>query len=312
MSSQDDPARLSAEAFQALFERCSNWGRWGPDDERGTLNLITPDHTRRAAKLVLEGHCVSCAWPLNTTPDVDNPAPVVHLMLRAGDVVESWPSHSVADYLALAPHGYAHSHLDALCHFSHQGKMYNDRPMSQVTSMGALANSITIGQHGIVSRGVLLDLPRVQGVEWLEPGYAIAPEELEAAEAAASLRVGEGDLLLVRTGRHRRRQVEGPWSPLQRLAGLRHDCAAWLHERDVALLGFDGISDVMPHGVEGVAQPIHVLTLVAMGMQLLDNQNLEELAEACATRGRWEFLLMIAPLRIARGTASPTNPIAVF
>jgi kynurenine formamidase len=309
---QAAPARLSEDEFQALFDRCSNWGRWGPDDERGTLNLITPEHRRRAAGLVREGHTVSCAWPLNTQADVDNISPATHLMLRAGDVVESWPTRSTADYLALAPHGLTHSHLDALCHLSWRGKMYNGRPMSLVTSMGALANSITIGQDGIVGRGVLLDLPLAQGVDWLEPGTAILPDELIAAESAANLRVEPGDILLVRTGRHRRREVEGPWDSRASIAGLRWDCAPWLREREVALLGFDGISDVFPHGVEGVGLPIHTLTLVAMGMQLLDNQNLEDVARACADRRRWEFLLVIAPLRIERGTASATNPIAVF
>ena len=309
---QASPARLSTDEFQALFERCSNWGRWGPDDERGTLNLITPEHCVRAAGLVREGHTVSCAWPINTAADVDNIFPATHLMMRAGDVVETWPTRSTADYLALAPHGMTHSHLDALCHFSWQGKMYNDRPVSLVTSMGALANAITIGQDGIVGRGVLLDLPAAQGVEWLEPGTAIVPADLEAAEAAAGLRVEAGDILLVRTGRHRRRQQVGPWDSRSLLAGLHTDCAPWLRERGIALLGFDGVSDAFPHAVEGVGLPIHTLTLVAMGMQLLDNQNLEELAAACAERWRWAFLLAIGPLRIERGTASATNPIAVF
>ena len=309
---QDVSRKLSVDQFQALFDRCSNWGRWGPDDERGVLNLITPEQTRRAAGLVREGRTVSCAWPINTQADIENTQPAVHLMLRAGDVVESWPTRSTADYLALAPHGQAHSHLDALCHVSWQGKMYNDRPMSQVTSRGALANAITIGQDGIVTRGVLLDIPPTQGVEWLEPGTAIMPADLEAAEAAAGLRVGVGDVLLVRTGRHKRRASTGPWDASATIAGLHHDCAPWLRERGVALLGCDGVSDVRPHAFEGVPLPIHTLTLVAMGMQLLDNQNLDDLAQACAQRRRWEFMLVIAPLRIERGTASATNPIAVF
>jgi kynurenine formamidase len=309
---QDAPAKLGVDDLQALFDRCSNWGRWGPDDERGTLNLITAERRIRAAGLVREGHTVGCAWPINTQADTDNIFPATHLMMRAGDVVETWPTRSTADYLALAPHGLSHSHLDALCHISWQGKMYNDRPTSLVTSMGALANSITIGKDGIVSRGVLLDLPVAQGVEWLEPGTAILPRELEAAESTAGLRVEEGDILLVRTGRHRRREVEGPWDSRARLAGLHHDCGPWLRERGVALLGFDGVSDVFPHPFEGVGLPIHTLTLVAMGMQLLDNQNLEDLAAACASRSRWEFLLVVAPLRLAGGTASATTPVAVF
>jgi kynurenine formamidase len=303
---------LSAAGFRELFERVSNWGRWGEDDERGTLNLITPEVTRRAAGLVREGVSVSCALPLNTVVDVENRMPAVHLMLRAGDVVDQVPTKSTADYLALAPHGQAHSHLDALCHVVYDGRIYNNRPASVVTSTGALHNAITIGARGIVSRGVLLDIPPLKGVDWLEPGTPILPADLEAAESAAGLRVETGDILLVRTGRHARRAVHGPWDASARLAGLHYTCAPWLRERGVTLLGCDGVSDYRPHDVEGVALPIHTLTLVAMGMQLLDNQNLEQLAAACAERRRWEFLLVVAPLRLERGTGSAVNPIAVF
>ena len=309
---QRSPGVLSAEAFQALFDECSNWGRWGAEDERGTLNLITPEHRVRAAGLVRDGQTVSCAWPINTQADVDNIFPATHLMMRAGDVAEEWPTRSVADYLALAPHGVSHSHLDALCHLTWQNRIYNNRPTSVVTSMGALANSITIGQDGILSRGVLLDLPASQGVEWLEPGSTALPEELEAAELAAGLRLAEGDILLVRTGRQRRRVVEGPWDSRALLAGLHPQCGPWLRQRGVALLGCDGVNDAHPSVVEGVGLPLHTLTLVAMGMQLLDNLSLEDLAEACSSHGRWEFLLAIAPLRLERGTASAVNPIAVF
>ena len=133
---QTSPPTLSVEAFDALFDSVSNWGRWGPDDERGTLNLIGPEQVRRAAGLVRDGVTVSCALPLNTQVDVENVMPATHLMLRAGDVVEDTPTRSTADYLALAPHGQAHSHLDALCHVVWRGKIYNDRPASLVTSQG--------------------------------------------------------------------------------------------------------------------------------------------------------------------------------
>ncbi|MFN0071449.1 MAG: cyclase family protein, partial [Chloroflexota bacterium] len=266
---QSSAPELSPSGFQSLFDECSNWGRWGVDDERGTLNLITSEHTRRAATLVKEGITVSCAWPLNTVADQENKSPATHLMIRAGDVVDTATNRSTADYLALAPHGVEHSHLDALCHISWQGKIYNDRLISLVTSTGALKNAITIGQSGIVSRGVLLDIPLAKGVDWLEPGTAILPADLEAAEAAAGIRVETGDLLLIRTGRHQRRQQHGPWNASNLLAGLHYTCAPWLKARGVALLGSDGISDVRPHGVEGVSLPMHTLTLTAMGMQLL-------------------------------------------
>jgi len=302
---------VDADAFRALFESCSNWGRWGADDERGTLNLITPERTARAAALVRTGETIGCARPLNTVADVENARPAVHLMLRAGDVADPAVMSSTSDYVALAPHGFAHSHLDALCHFVWRGQIYNGRPAGTVLSTGATANAVTIGEHGIVTRGVLLDVPRLRGVQWLEPGTAIEPSELDAAEAAQRTRVGEGDALLVFTGRDRRRAAHGPWNASERLAGLRYTCAPWLHDRGVALLGYDGVSDALPSGGEP-RQPIHVLCLVAMGLQLLDNLDLARLAASCAERARWEFLFAVAPLRIAGGTASPVNPIAVF
>ena len=185
--SQSTAWELSLAGFQELFDRVSNWGRWGPDDERGTLNLITAEQTRRAASLIREGVTVSCAWPLNTVPSSENRSPALHLMVRAGDVIDTVANRSTADYLALAPHGLAHSHLDALCHVSWQGKLYNDRRVGVVTSNGATQLAITIGQDGIVSRGVLLDIPLAHGQDSLEPGYAITPADLEGAESTSCL-----------------------------------------------------------------------------------------------------------------------------
>jgi kynurenine formamidase len=304
---------LTLADFQALFDRCSNWGRWGADDERGTLNLITPAVRIRAAGLVREGVSVSCAHPINTVGDNENPTPATHLMVRAGDVADGKTITSTADYLAIAPHGVAHSHLDALCHFFWDGKTYNDRPIGIVTSLGARANAITIGQDGIVSRGVLLDIPRLLGKDWLEPEHAITVEELEAAETASGVRVETGDVLFVRTGRQARRNAVGPSDSRANLSGLHHEAAPWLKERGVALLGSDGVSDVRRHPFTAfTTHPIHILTLVAMGMQLLDNHNLEDLAAACGQRSRWEFMLVVAPLKLLGGTASMVNPIAIF
>jgi kynurenine formamidase len=311
---QSTREHLGVEAFQALFDRCSNWGRWGPDDERGTLNLITPEHRIRAAGLVREGTTVSCAHPINTVTDMENTSPANHFVVRGGDVADGVHYTSTGDHLAVSPHGLAHSHLDALCHFFWQGKMYNDRPISLVTSIGARANAITIGQDGIVSRGILLDVARQLGVDYLETDHPITVEELEACEASAGIKVETGDILLVRTGRQVRKKALGLWDSRSSLAGLHHEVGPWLKARGVALLGCDGVSDLREHAFQGTAitHPIHVLTLVAMGMQLLDNQNLEDLAEACASRSRWEFMLVVAPLKLVGGTASMTNPIAMF
>jgi kynurenine formamidase len=306
------PETMPAEDFQALFDRCSNWGRWGADDERGTLNLITPDVRVRAAGLVQDGVTVSCAHPVNTVSDIENTNPALHFMLRAGDVADGKTVTSTADHLAVSPHGLSHSHLDALCHFFWQGKTYNGRPVSLVTSTGARANAITIGQDGIVSRGILLDVPRALGKGWLEPDHAITVADLEEAERACGVTVSSGDALLVRTGRQVRRSTVGAWDGRGALAGLHHTAAPWLKERGVALLGCDGVSDVRAQPFTETTQPIHVLTLVAMGMQLLDNQNLDDLAAVCVARSRWAFMLVVAPLKLSGGTASMVNPIAIF
>jgi kynurenine formamidase len=299
----------TAADIDELFEQVKNWGRWGAEDERGALNFITPDVRRRATALVRDGVGVSCALPLNTEASAQNVNPVMHFMVRAGDLPNATGS---ADYFAIAPHGMAHTHLDALCHIFYKGKMYNGYPQTDVTSAGALRNAITAGEQGIVSRGVLLDIPRAKGLDWLEPGDAIFPADLEAAEQQAGVRVEEGDILLVRTGRHKRAAEAGPWNGRETLAGLHAACLPWLHERRVAVLGCDGVSDVMPSRVQGMRLPIHATIIPSMGVHLIDNAQLEDVAVACTERNQWAFLLTLAPLRLVRGTASPINPIALF
>jgi kynurenine formamidase len=294
---------------EALFEELKNWGRWGGDDERGALNYITPAKRLAAVSSVQEGITVSASLPLAKIPSAENASPALHYMIRAGDLVDA---SSFADFLGIAPHGMAHTHLDALCHFLHNGQMYNGFPASRVTSAGATALSIEAGADGIVSRGVLLDVPAAKGRDWLEPGEAIHPDDLEAAEQQAGIQVESGDILLVRTGRHRRRRELGDWNGRETLAGLHASCLPWLWQRQVAVLGCDGVSDVIPSQISDFRMPIHVVTIVSMGIHLIDNCDLEALAEACAAKRRWSFLLTLAPLRLSQGTASLLNPIAVF
>jgi kynurenine formamidase len=255
---------------------------------------------------VRTGRTVSCARPLDTVSSADNPAPVAHHM--TGTATEGMG----ADYFAIASHGFATSHIDALCHIFHEGRLYNGYPAEAVTAHGATKLGIHRLHDGIVTRGVLLDLPALRGVDALEPGEPVFPEDLEAAEARAGLEVRPGDALLVRTGRWRWRATHGAWDAGQLAAGLDASCLPWLSERDVAALGSDGVSDVLPSRVDGVGMPIHTVVIVAMGVHLLDNLDLDALATACADASRWEFLLTVAPLVLRRGTASPVNPIALF
>jgi kynurenine formamidase len=290
----------------AFHETLSNWGRWGDDDQLGALNLVTPEVTAAAAATVRTGRTVSCARALNTQAAVDNPAPVAHHMI--GTFTEGWG----ADYVALAPHGFATSHIDALSHVFHEGKLFNGYSAETVTAHGATRLGIHQLHGGIVTRGVLLDVPALRGVDALEPGAPVFPDDLEAAEERAGLQVRAGDVLFVRTGRWRWRDEHGPWDLAARAAGLDAACLPWLRARDVAALGSDGVSDVLPSRVDGVPMPIHTVAIVALGLHLMDNLDFDALAASCAEERRWEFLLAVAPLVLRRGTASPVNPIAVF
>ncbi len=300
------PPMQSADVL-AFHESLSNWSRWGGEDQLGALNLITPEVTAAAAAAtVRSGRTVSCGRPLDTMAAVDNPSPVAHHMI--GTFTEGWG----ADYFALAPHGFATSHIDALSHVFHEGKLFNGYGAETVTAHGATRLGIHQLHAGIVTRGVLLDIPAVRGVDALEPGEAIFPDDLEEAESRAGLQVRAGDALFVRTGRWRWRESHGPWDLATLASGLAASCLPWLRARDVATLGSDGVSDVLPSRVDGVPMPIHTVAIVALGLHLMDNLDFDALAAACAQEERWEFLLTVAPLVLRRGTASPVNPIAVF
>ncbi len=301
-----DIESVDASEVESWHRRLSNWGRWGAADQLGTLNRVTPETRANAAALVRAGRSISCARPWPVEPGPSNPNPALHAMI--GTATEGYG----ADHLAISPHGYATSHLDALCHIFHDGRLYNGHRAERVTAHGALELGVHHLRDGVVTRGILLDVPALHGAPFLEPGTPIGPADLEAAERAAGVRVEPGDALLVRTGRWAAVAARGDWNPRERLAGLHGSCLPWLHERGVALLGGDGVSDVHPSGIDGVRLPIHQVGIVAMGLPLLDNLDLERLAEAARQEARHAFLFVVAPLVIRHGTASPVNPLAVF
>ena len=297
--------------FVRLQKELSNWNRWGADDQMGAVNLITPDKRRAAARLVREGACFSMARNAEIKEAVDNPAPIVRKTTRTGASVAKTGIASTSDTFFISYHGMAHTHMDSLCHFVYDGKIYNGYSSDVVGEEGAAKNSIINFKNGILTRGVLMDMARYKGVDWLEPGTPIYPEDLEGWEKKAGVKVQSGDVMIVRTGRWARRDAMGAW-PVQQLAGLHMSCASWMHARDVAILGGDDAQDVLPSRVEGVSQPIHALCIVAMGMPIFDNLDLELVGREAEKRKRWEFLVTASPAAVPGATGSVLNPIATF
>jgi kynurenine formamidase len=299
---------VSAAQYELWKTQLSNWGRWGAADEIGTLNLITATKRRDAARLVRDGVSVSLSSDADTVKAVDNPNPYEVTMQGIA-----------SDRLAINYHGIAHTHLDSLAHINENGVFYNGyKPDAAAVARDRHAkNSIHNFKGGVFTRGILIDIPRLKGVPYLEPGTTIYVEDLEAWEKQAGVKVGPGDALFVRTGVWARRKVEGPWlrgrAEGGRSAGLDPSVIPWLRQRDVAVLGSDHPQYVAP-GPTGAAPrgAVHDFALIYLGLPLLDNCDLEALADAAAMRKRWEFLLTAAPLAIRGGTGSPLNPIATF
>ena len=299
---------VTRQQFDAWMQEISNWGRWGKEDELGTLNLITPEKRKAAAALVRDGVSVSLALDLNKERDANNGSPFEHQLS-----LSKFGEQQVAgDRYSVQYHGFAHSHVDGLPHFAHKGKFYNGFAYEDAQANGARKLGIQNMKEGIVTRGVLVDVPWLRGVDFLEPGTALTSKDLEAWEAKTGVKVGSGDVLLIRTGRWERVRQKGSWNFISEGAGSHASVALWLKARDVAVIGSDGVSDVMPSGVEGLINPLHELVLVGLGMPILDNLDLDAVARAARTRNRWTFMFVGAPLRVPGGTGSPLNPLAIF
>jgi kynurenine formamidase len=303
------PEPLVTEAqYDRWQTELSNWGRWGKDDELGTLNLVTPAKRRAAAALVREGITVSLASTAQTEKALDVPCPNEWAMLTASD-------EGATDRIAFpCIHGAGTTHLDAFAHRFFGGKMWNGYPVSGLVTLegGAARNAVLTMKGGIVTRGVLYDIPRLKGVPYLEPGTRIMPADLEAWEKKAGVRVGPGDAMLLRWGRWARREALGPWPIDEGSAGLDVSVIPWLKRRDIALLGWEtpGYVPQPPGDLPRLA--VHDFVLTILGVHLIDRADFEALSAAAAARNRWEFMLTIAPLPIPKGTGSPVNPIAMF
>jgi kynurenine formamidase len=304
---------LDAAAFRSLYRHLEQRSAWGTSDRRGALNNITPAHVLGAVGEVRSGKTVSLARPVEDRPSADNPEPCRHEMTGGtDDHAHGAGLHFAMDRFVMNVHGNADSHIDALCHVIYNNKLYGNISVDTLTPTGASALSIDVAGDGIVGRGVLLDIPLVRGVSWLEPGDHVTVDDLTAAESAEHVRVDRGDLLFVRVGHSRRRAEVGPWNAADARAGLHPTAMEFLAERRVSVLGSDGNNDTAPSMTEGVDFPVHVLAINAMGLHLLDYLRFEDLAELCQQDDRWSFLCVIAPLRLPAATGSPVNPIAIL
>jgi kynurenine formamidase len=308
------PAIANEADFRKAMKELSNWGRWGNDDELGAANLITPAKRKQALALAKNGVVISLAHDIAQEKAADAPNILERVL---GNVT---PNGTTDRYQYTGTyHGVVHSHLDAVdCHIMFEGKGYNGRSMEDITKAGGCPKGdINALKDGVVTRAILFDATRLPGKAtsqgWLEPGTAIHSGDLEALEKIERVKVSPGDVILLYTGRWKRRAALGPWPNSTGFAGYHADVAYFLKERGVSFIGCDGPNDVSPTGLPPeVANPLHRLALVAMGVSIFDNLDFERAAEEAKRLNRYEFLFMAAPLRIEMGTGSPLNPLAVF
>jgi len=308
------PTIANEEDFHRALKELSNWGRWGTDDELGAANLITPAKRKQALALAKEGLPVSLAHDIVQEKAADAP----NILERVLGPVSPLGTGDQYKYTGTY-HGIVHSHLDAVdCHIMEDGKGYNGRAMEDITAAGGCPKgNINVLKDGIVTRAVLFDATRLPGKAtpqgWLEPGTPIHREDLETLEKLEHVKVSPGDVILLYTGRWKRRAALGAWPRETGFAGYHADVAYFIKERGVSFIGGDGPNDVIPTGLPAsVANPLHRLALVAMGVSIFDNLDFERAVEQARRLNRYEFLFSAAPLRVALGTGSPLNPLAIF
>jgi len=321
------PAQPDIDTVRRLAERCSNWGRWGTDDQLGTLNHIQPSDVVAAAGLVRSGRVFSLSIPVGESgPQTGgfgrfNP---IHLMIRDGNaavtgtVVRDFYGgrdryiRGTDDLLILPLQ--SGTQWDALSHIIFDGKIYNGYDATSVGSKGAILNDIAVASERIVGRGVLLDVPRALGLPWLEPGHQIHAADLDACLEAQGVEVGRGDIVLIRTGQMAQCRDAGSWGAYAggSAPGLALDTATWIFDRDIAAVATDTWGmEVLPNETPDVFQPMHIILLVHAGLMVGEIFELEALADDCAADGQYEFLFSAPPLPITGGVGSPVNPMAI-
>jgi len=304
------------EKIRTIAKRVSNWGRWGADDQRGTLNLITPDVVRRGAACVKRGEVFSLGLPFGAEgPQIGQGGRVnpTHLMSAVGGCFAPDPdSFHYNDDVIIMPLQCA-TQWDSLAHVYYGDQLYNGYPASSVTAAGASKNAIDKIAIGVAGRGILLDVARAAGMDKLPPGHAIQPAELEAAERKQGIQVESGDVVLVRTGHIAVFTRDGDRvGYMRQMPGLGIDCAEWLHHRNVAAIATDtNAVEVIPFEDPTTPLPLHMLCIRDMGLTLGEMFYLEDLASDCANDNTWEFFFTAPPLKVSGGVGSPLNPLAI-
>ena len=294
--------------------RYKNWGKWGDDDEFGTLNYVTPDVRRAAAALVAEGRAVSMARPLDTHASPANPYPAHTFVALEG-------SGGMLDYVGCFVHGFTQTHIDALCHLrtAEGDTFWNGKPFGHSSMPQDHTGTIDFWRDGIVTRGVLYDIPRLRGTEYVGPGEPVHAWELADAAAAQGIEPRAGDAVIIRSGYAPYFAATKEPPKFGSPSGVHASCIEFLADTEAGLLAWDlqdapnadqGLTPIIP-GVD-IALHVHHIVLPYMGMPIVDNCELEEASLVCAELGRWAFQFVVAPLVITRGTGSPVNPLAVF
>ena len=315
-STQDPAVKVTLETLERWETELSNWGRWGPRDQRGALNMITPEKTRAATRLVEDGVTVSLGHFVTEEDAIDSQtfAPTEHWMTSIDP--NTGQPRGALDAMSFSLHDGQLAHMDALCHYATERNgqriIFNGYPQS--LTLGGCTGDLAIDDMGpgYVTRGVLVDMPLLRGVDYLEPSTPIYVSDLEGWEAFAGIKVSSGDVLFIRGGRWARREALGPWNYARGGAGLHASVLPWLKERGVSLLVGDAVNDVQPSGVEGINRPVHTMTQVFIGLPLVDNGYLEDVAREAASRQRWEFMVSWQITKVPNGTAGPFNAIATF
>ena len=303
--------------FREIGKRLSNWGRWDVDgvkDERGTTNLLTPDRIAAAARLVRDGKIFDLGIPFGKggpQPGGGRINPVLMLSETGEDQDFPGAFHYADDYVFMPLQ--SASQWDGLAHVFYDDHLYNGFPASSVTPHGTLANSIEKQAKGIAGRGVLVDVARYRGVDWLPLGEVITPDDLDGALAAQGVELAGGDILAVRTGWRRKFLNDNdPAGFMAGEPGLGIDCCEWLHSHDVAAVCSDNWAiEVLPGEIEGERMPVHMVLIRDMGMTLGEILDFEELAADCAADGRYDFFLAAPPIKFRRALGSPINPLAI-